>query len=132
MVEDLEGKGIHLVSREQNILAGQMIRATIAKLIAQSQKVVIFLTPEYLKDDTTKFEFELIQVKGLHNVILVTVGIDSPSQLEHLPTILTDIIANEQHIVWPIGLCAGGASNIQAFVHTLTTRICAETSQSKV
>ena len=126
MLTELKDSRIKLLSRELDILPGSMIRASTAKLIARSEKIIIFLTPDYLKDDTTRFEFNLIKEKGLNKVVVVTVGINSAAQLEHLPTELTDIISHERHLVWPTGLCSGGLVNIQAFVQTLVKKLSSD------
>ena len=122
-VNELGDNGVKLLSRELDILPGHMIRTSTARLIAQSENIIIFLTSDYLKDDTTRFEFNLIKQKGLNKVVVVTVAINSVSQLDHLPTELTDIISHEEHIVWPTGLCASGHANIQAFLQTLLKKI---------
>lgn len=128
LLEELREGRVELVSRELDFLPGLMTRASIATAVAQCDRAVIFLTPHYIKDDTTRFELEMIKRKAMNNVVLVAVGISSTADLEQLPEFLTSTIVNEKHVVWPTGPCAGGASTFRAFVQTLERRLCSDAS----
>jgi len=74
LIEEVEFSedSITITSSTTTTSSNQLLKTVTAKLIAQSEKSVIFVTPDYMKDDVTKFEFELIKLKpsswptGLH------------------------------------------------------------------
>jgi len=65
LIEEVEFSedSITITSRTTTTSPNQLLKTVTAKLIAQSEKAVIFVTPDYMKDDVTKFEFELIKLK---------------------------------------------------------------------
>ncbi|XP_067943137.1 toll-like receptor 4 [Watersipora subatra] len=118
-----DGSGVTVITRDRDATPGLMTQVSVARFIAQSDRPIVFLTPDYLKDPITKFEFELLKQKGFGKVILVTFGMDSVKQLEHLPALITDIISNEKHIVWPRGICARNVSGEQAAAQALLQKL---------
>ncbi|KAF6021713.1 hypothetical protein EB796_019978 [Bugula neritina] len=74
VIEEVEFSedSITITSSTTTTSPNQLLKTVTAKLIAQSEKAVMLVTPDYMKDDVTKFEFELIKLKpsswptGLH------------------------------------------------------------------
>ncbi|XP_067948476.1 uncharacterized protein [Watersipora subatra] len=114
---------ISIITRDRNATPGLMTQVSIAKLIAKSDRLILFLTPDYLEDATSRFEFELFKHKDLSMLTLIICGIESVQQLKHLPALIKDIISNEKHIDWPKGQCTGSASKERAAVEALSQRL---------
>ncbi|KAF6021327.1 hypothetical protein EB796_020373 [Bugula neritina] len=131
LLSEIKCFNITITSSEMNTLPGEMSRLATAKLIAQSEKSVIFVTPDYMKDDVTKFEFELIKLKPVSELLMVTVGISSVSQLDHLPKLLTRLIVNKKHLEWPVGVCStsAGSHNREGFIKTLVATLSNHSSE---
>ncbi|KAF6021714.1 hypothetical protein EB796_019979 [Bugula neritina] len=131
LLSEIKCFNITITSSEMNTLPGEMSRLATAKLIAQSGKSVIFVTPDYMKDDVTKFEFELIKLKPVSELLVVTVGISSVSQLDHLPKLLTRLIMDKKHLEWPVGVCStsAGSHNREGFIKTLVETLSNRSSE---
>ena len=55
---------------------------------------------------------------------MVTLNEDLVSYMDRLPQCVADILLNNRHLVFPVGICAGGEANYNVFLQTLAVKIC--------
>lgn len=116
--------GVKLKSRQTDVMYGALLKTSIVKLMVQCQKVVVFISPDYIKEDLCQFEMDIIQQRDPKDVIIVGVNIDAAAgQLDALPQIVTDIVLNNKHLIMPLGICSGNQANSKAFMLTLVDKV---------
>ena len=92
-------------------------------MLAQSTKVLVILSLDYLKSELSHFELDLLKMRSTDDVIVVTVNIDLVSYMNRLPQCVADILLDNGHLVFPVGICSGGEANYNAFLQTLAFKI---------
>ena len=92
-------------------------------MLAQSTKVLVILSLDYLESELSHFELDLLKMRSTDDVIVVTVNIDLVSYMNRLPQCVADILLDNRHLVFPVGICSGGEANYNAFLQTLAVKI---------
>ena len=112
--------GIELKSSHTHALVGSPVKLSTARMMKQSNKVLVFLTSGYLNSELSHFELDLLKMRSSDDVVVVTVNADL---VAYMNTCLADILRDSRHLVFPVGICSGGEANYQAFLKTLATKI---------
>ena len=114
---------IELRSPHIHPLVGSPIKMSTARMLAQSSKVLVIFSQDYLKSDLSHFELDLLKLRSTDDVVVVTVNIDLVPYMNRLPQCVADTLLDNRHLVFPVGICSGGEANYNAFLQTLAVKI---------
>ena len=123
LIEEMSAYSIELRSPHMHPLVGSPIKILTVRMLAQSTKVLVILSLDYLKSELSHFELDLLKMRSTDDVIVVTVNIDLVSYMNRLPQCVADILLDNRHLVFPVGICSGGEANYNAFLQTLAVKI---------
>ena len=124
LIEEMNIYNIKLRSPQIHPLAGSPIKISIARMMAQSTSVLLFLSSDYLKSELSHFELDLLNVRSHDDVVVVTLNEDLVPYMDRIPQCVADILLDNRHLVFPVGICSGGEANYNAFLQTLAVKIC--------
>ena len=129
LVSKLSVYGIQLKSRTLDIMPGVLIKTSMVRLMVDSAKALVFITPEYLDEDLCQFDLDLLQRRPAQDLVVITMGFDG-SQLHRLPKFIADLLVDNGHLEYPTGPCSGSDTNTNAFMLTLGSKLISNLSDS--
>ena len=129
MVSKLSVYGIQLKSRTLDIIPGVLIKSSMVRLMVDSDKALVFITPEYLDEDLCQFDLDMLQRRPARDLVVMTMGFDG-SQLQRLPKFIADIVVDNGHQEYPTGACSGSDTNTNVFMLTLGNKLISNRSDS--
>ena len=108
-------------------MAGAPVKTAIVRLMVESHKVVVFISPDSIKEELCQFEMDLLKQRNQKDIIVVGVNLDSAyAAMSALPQVVADILLESRHLTIPLGICSGSEANYNAFILSLADqlRVC--------
>ena len=108
-------------------MAGAPVKTAIVRLMVESHKVVVFISPDSIKEELCQFEMDLLKQRNPKDIIVVGVNLDSAyAALSALPQVVSDILLERRHLTIHLGVCSGSEANYNAFILSLADqlRVC--------
>lgn len=81
----------------------------------QCSKVVVFITPDLIQHQLSRFELDLIKQRDIADLFVVTADVDDVSKLSGLPENIVHVIRGGALLTYPSGNCSSSETNHNAF-----------------
>lgn len=123
MIQSLLSYGIKLQSHLTDINPGEVVKTSVIKLIADSSKILVFITNDWKREELFQFEMELLKQRTIGEVVVVTVDVEEHALTQGLPECIVNIIRENNHFTYPGDQCLSSSTNCNAFAQLLIEKL---------